>query len=103
MLHRSKRQKLIILATAFPDEEADAIVNDWFAPDPALVRDFVDENGNGILWYLTYRDELQAEGGFACPRLEQRLIDLGADPTHRNKLGLCWNDVARHVNRQTDV
>ena len=61
------------------------------------VADFVDYRGNSILWYLTYRDDQQAEGGFACPRIERELLRLGADPNRRNNLGLCWNDVRRHV------
>ena len=63
------------------------------------VADFVDYRGNSILWYLTYRDDQQAEGGFACPRIERELLRLGADPNRRNNLGLCWNDVRRHVIR----
>ena len=63
------------------------------------VADFVDYRGNSILWYLTYRDDQQAEGGFACPRIECELLRLGADPNRRNNLGLCWNDVRRHVIR----
>ena len=63
------------------------------------VADFVDYRGNSILWYLTYRDDQQAEGGFACPRIERELLQLGADPNRRNNLGLCWNDVRRHLIR----
>ena len=63
------------------------------------VADFVDYRGNSILWYLTYRDDQQAEGGFACPRIERELLQLGADPSRRNNLGLCWNDVRRHLIR----
>jgi hypothetical protein len=61
------------------------------------VADFVDCRGNSILWYLTYRDDQQAEGGFACPHIERELLRPGADPNRRNNLGLCWNDVRRHV------
>lgn len=61
--------------------------------------DFQDVNGNNLLWYLTYRDDQQAAGGFACPKTAKMLIDLGVDPNHLNKLGLSWNDVARHGNR----
>ena len=67
------------------------------------VADFVDYRGNSILWYLTYRDDQQAEGGFACPRIERELLRLGADPNRRNNIGLCWNDVRRHVIRPSDV
>ena len=63
------------------------------------VPGFVDARGNGILWYLTYREDQNAEGGFACPRTAQTLISLGADPYRENELGLCWNDVARHFVR----
>ena len=63
------------------------------------VPGFVDARGNGILWYLTYREDQNAEGGFACPRTAQTLISLGADPFRENELGLCWNDVARHFVR----
>ena len=61
---------------------------------------FVDARGNGILWYLTYREDQNAEGGFACPRTAKTLISLGADPFRENELGLCWNDVARHFVRK---
>ena len=60
---------------------------------------FVDARGNGILWYLTYREDQNAEGGFACPRTAKTLISLGADPYRENDLGLCWNDVSRHFVR----
>ena len=60
---------------------------------------FVDARGNGILWYLTYREDQNAEGGFACPRTAKTLISLGADPFRENELGLCWNDVARHFGK----
>ena len=63
------------------------------------VADFTDSRGNGILWYLSYRDGQNAEGGFACPKTAQTLISLGADPYKQNELGLCWNDVARHFVR----
>ena len=63
------------------------------------VPGFVDARGNGILWYLTYREDQHADGGFACPRTAQTLISLGADPFRENELGLCWNDVARHFVR----
>ena len=61
---------------------------------------FVDARGNGILWYLTYREDQNAEGGFACPRTAKTLISLGADPYRENDLGLCWNDVSRHFVRK---
>ena len=61
---------------------------------------FVDCRGNNLLWYLTYRDDRNASGGgFACPKTVTALLERGVDPSHRNNLGLCWNDVARHVVR----
>ena len=63
------------------------------------IVDFVDMHGNNLLWYLTYRDDQNAQGGFACPCIERELLRLGADPNHRNNLGLCWNDVKRRVIR----
>ena len=63
------------------------------------VADFVDFRSNSILWYLTYRDDQQAKGGFACQCIERELLRLGADPNRRNNLGLCWNDVRRHLIR----
>ena len=62
----------------------------------ATVKDFCDHRGNGILWYLTYREDQNAEGGFACPCIERELLRLGANPYCQNDLGLCWNDVAGH-------
>ncbi len=58
---------------------------------------FIDMHGNNFLWYLTYRDDQNARGGFACPCIERELLRLGVDPDHRNNLGLCWNDVRCHV------
>ena len=46
-----------------------------------------------------YRDDQNAQGGFACPCIERELLWLDVDPNHRNNLGLCWNDVRRHVIR----
>ena len=60
---------------------------------------FVDCHGNNLLWYLTYRDDRNAAGGFACPKTVAALLERGVDPSRRNILGLCWNDVARHVVR----
>ena len=76
-----------VLADCIPLRFADAVV------------DFTDSRGNGILWYLTYREDQNAEGGYACPKTAQTLISLGADPYRENDLGLCWNDVARHFVR----
>ena len=60
---------------------------------------FIDLHGNNLLWYLTYRDDQNARGGFACPCIERELLRLGVDPNHRNNLGLCWNDIRHHVIR----
>ena len=60
---------------------------------------FVDCSGNNLLWHLTYRDDRNAAGGFACPKTVAALLERGVDPSRRNHLGLCWNDVARHVVR----
>ncbi len=60
---------------------------------------FIDMHGNNLLWYLTYRDDQNARGGFACPCIERELLRLGVDPNHRNNLDLCWNDVKCHVIR----
>ena len=58
-----------------------------------------DNYGRNLLWYLTYRDDQQSEGGFACPCIERELLRLGIDPNHRNNIGLSWNDVRRHLIR----
>ena len=60
---------------------------------------FVDCSGNNLLWYLTYRDDQNAGGGFACPKTVAALLERGVDPSRRNILGLCWNDVRGHVIR----
>ena len=62
------------------------------------IVDYRDGSGNNILWYLTYRDDQNAQGGFACPCIERELLRLGVDPSLRNNLGLCWNDIRHHVN-----
>ena len=33
------------------------------------------------------------------PKTVAALLERGVDPSRRNNLGLCWNDVARHVVR----
>ena len=66
------------------------------------IVDYRDGSGNNILWYLTYRDDQNAQGGFACPCIERELLRLGVDPNHHNNLGLCWNDVRRHLIRQEE-
>jgi len=67
------------------------------------IASFVDMNGNNLLWYLTYRDDQQAQGGFACPCIERELLRLGVDPDHRNNIVLCWSDVRRHLIRPEPV
>ncbi len=44
-------------------------------------------------------DDQNAAGGFAYPKTVAALLERGVDPSRRNNLGLCWNDVARHVVR----
>jgi hypothetical protein len=95
---QSDFHKLLYLITHAADEEAADFIRNRVAGD--AVKDYVDSRGNGILWYLTYRDDQSARGGFACPCIECELLRLGVDPCHRNNLGLCWNDVARHVIRR---
>ena len=90
-------RRAIMYVTRCRDDVAAKFLRELQGKDE--VRNFVDFNGNNLLWYLTYRDDQQSEGGFACPKTAKELIDLGVDPNHRNKLGLSWNDVARHVNR----
>ena len=63
------------------------------------IRTFVDHNGNNLLWYLTYRYDRNPPGGFACPFTVAALLDKGVNPNHLNNLGLCWNDVSKHVVR----
>ena len=45
---------------------------------------FVDCRGNNLLWYLTYRDDQNAAGGFACPKTVAALLERGVDPNRRN-------------------
>ena len=97
----SNLQLLIHFITALADVAGEKAVRDM-AADRELgeqARTFVDIHGNNLLWYLTYRDDLNAGGGFACPRTVAALLECGSDPNHRNELGLCWNDVRRHIIR----
>lgn len=97
-----RRLRLLIhLITHFPDiESAYLIRKNLSGPEnAAAIANYIDWRGNNILWYLAYRDDQQAQGGFACPRIERELLQLGADPNRRNNLGLCWNDVRRHLIR----
>ena len=92
---------LIHLITHFDDIETSRIIKKHFSAesDIEFVRDFRDWRGNNILWYLTYRDDQNAQGGFACPCIERELLLLGANPNRNNNIGLCWNDVRRHLIR----
>ena len=92
---------LIHLITHFDDIETSGIIKEHFSSesDIEFVRTFKDWRGNNILWYLTYRDDQNAQGGFACPCIERELLRLGADPNRCNTIGLCWNDVRRHLIR----
>ena len=47
---------------------------------------------------LAAREETAA-GSFASPKTVAALLDRCVDPSHRNNLCLCRNDVARHVVR----
>ena len=98
---QTELHRLIFLCTHFADVDAsEALRTIPSSCDLARVlADFVDWRGNGILWYLTYRDDQNARGGFACPRIERELLRLGADPNLRNNIGLCWNDVRRQLIR----
>ena len=98
---KMKPYMLIMLITLFADEAAAQAISEHFSAeaDAAFVRSYRDGRGNNILWYLTYRDDQNAQGGFACPCIERELLRLGADPNLRNNLGLCWNDVRHRLNR----
>ena len=97
----SNLQLLIHAITALADVAGEKAVREMAADRESaeLMRAFVDVHGNNLLWYLTYRDDQNAQGGFACPCIERELLRLGVDPNHRNNLGLCWNDVRRHLIR----
>ena len=91
---------LIHLITHFFDFSAAIMIREQIS-DVDSVREIVgyrDGNGNNLLWYLTYRDDQNASGGFACHCIEDELLRLGVDPNHYNNLGLCWNDVRHHLN-----
>ena len=93
--------RLIFLLTHFSDADVwDALKEIPSASKQAIeIVNFIDWRGNNILWYLTYRDDQNAHGGFACPSIERELLRLGVDPNHRNNIGLSWNDVRRHLIR----
>ena len=97
----SNLQLLIHCITALADIAGEKAVREMAADRESgeQMRTFVDAHGNNLLWYLTYRDDQNAQGGFACPCIERELLRLGVDPDHRNNLGLCWNDVRRRLIR----
>ena len=97
----SNLQLLIHSITALADVTGEKAIRDMTADkvDSELMRTFLDVHGNNLLWYLTYRDDQNAAGGIACPKTLAALLECGLDPTNRNHLGLCWDDVAKHVIR----
>ena len=101
LMSGSRLPVLIYLITHGFDFSTAVMIREQLAEvdDMREIANYRDWNGNNILWYLTYRDDQNAQGGFACPCIEQELLRLGADPNHRNNLGLCWNDVKRRVIR----
>ena len=98
---QSDLHRLIFLITHFSDEDAAERIRSYVAihRNAASITNYLDMRGNNLLWYLTYRDDQNARGGFACPCIEGELLRIGVDPNRRNNLGLCWNDVKRHVIR----
>ena len=98
---QSDLHRLIFLITHFSDEDAVEGIRSHVAlqGNTASITNYLDVRGNNLLWYLTYRDDQNARGGFACPCIERELLRIGVDPNRRNNLGLCWNDVKRHVIR----
>ena len=98
---QSELHRLIFLITHFSDEDAAERIRSYVAihRNAASITNYLDVRGNNLLWYLTYRDDQNARGGFACPCIERELLRIGVDPKLRNNLGLCWNDVRRHVIR----
>ena len=92
----TKDRVLASLLLVWEDDELADYIPLRFAD---AVADFSDLRGNGILWYLTYREDQNSPGGYACPHTAETLIYLGADPYRENELGLCWNDVARHFDK----
>lgn len=98
---QSELHRLIFLITHFSDEDAAEGIRSHVAlqGNTASITNYLDVRGNNLLWYLTYRDDQNARGGFACPCIERELLRIGVDPNRRNNLGLCWNDVRRHLIR----
>ena len=78
------------------------IVQQAFADAVPMRRWIVDNQRPGyepIQFTISKNGSIPSEGGFACPFIERELLRLGVDPNHYNNLGLCWNDIARHVVR----
>ena len=98
---QTELHRLIFLLAHFLDADVYATLKEipCSSEQARELVDFVDWRGNNILWYLTYRDDQNARGGFACPYIERELLRLGAAPNHCNNIGLCWNDVRRHLIR----
>ncbi len=98
---QTELHRLIFLFTHFSDADVYAALKviPCSCEQARELVDFVDWRGNNILWYLTYRDDQNARDGFACPCIERELLRLGADPSRCNTIGLCWNDVRRHLIR----
>lgn len=93
--------RILFLLTHFSDVDASDALKDIPESDELAreIASYSDWRGNNLLWYLTYRDDQNAQGGFACPCIERELLRLGVDPNRRNGIGLCWNDVRRHFVR----
>ena len=98
---QTELHRLIFLLAHFSDADVYATLKEipCSCEQARVLVDFVDWRGNNILWYLTYRDDQNAHGGFACPYIERELLRLGADPHQCNDIGLCWNDVRHHFIR----
>ena len=101
LMSRNRLPVLIYLITHWFDFSTAAMIREQIteADDACEITDYRDWNGNNLLWYLTYRDDQNAQGGFACPCIESELLRIVVDPNRRNALGLCWNDVKRHAIR----
>lgn len=70
---QSELHRLIFLITHFSDEDAAERIRSHVAlqGNSASITNYLDMRGNNLLWYLTYRDDQNARGGFACPCIER--------------------------------
>lgn len=70
---QSDLYRLIFLITHFSDEDAAERIRSHVAlqGNPESITNYLDVRGNNLLWYLTYRDDQNARGGFACPCIER--------------------------------